>query len=122
MQEIRGQSLREISQATASGSRKQSEAISQVGSERGKKGWAWPRTTLRHSRSVNSETPMTEESRTQGKNVQLQVNELSPRGSSITSTQAQVPTPGRSTDAAAIDKLYRLDFDEDDEIRKSDMV
>ncbi len=121
MQEIQGHSLRELSQATAPESRKQSEATSQMGSGKAKRSWAWSKTTLRHSRSVNSETPITEESRAQGKDVHLQVGELSPRGSSIAS-HPQAPTYGRSTDAAAIDKLYRLDFDEDDEIRKSDIV
>lgn len=119
MESVQGQSLGNISVANEDGRRQQSQAASHADSEKRKRSWPWQKLSLKHGLSTNSRTPIAKEgeNQVQAKAVEKEADINTSAASTSESSAGFTPRPptGRTADAAAVDKLYRLDFDEDDD-------
>lgn len=119
MDSVQGQSLEDISVTNQDRLRQQSQAASHTGSEKRKRSWPWQKLSLKNGLSTNSQTPIAEEGQKQAHSQDVEkdatINAGAASSSESSAGSVRRPLTGRTADAAAVDKLYRLDFDEDEE-------
>lgn len=117
MESVQGQSLGDVSLANQEKARAQSQAAS--GSEKQKRSWPWHKASMKNDVSTNSRTPFAEEGQVQAQSADIEkeinINASAASTSENSAGSARRPPTGKTADSAAVDKLYRLDFDEDDE-------
>ena len=119
MESVQGHSVRDINSANQDGPRQQSQAASHTGSEKRKRSWPWQKLSLQHDLSTNSRTPVVGEgagpSPPRDVEKEATINASAASSSESSAGSVRRPPTGRTADSAAVDKLYRLDFDEDEE-------
>lgn len=119
MEHVQGHSLRDFGHSSQIRDRQQSRTASQTGSEKHGR-WAWHKSRTKKSLSMGSEAPIVEEGRS-GMGANSTEKEVhvaagaAPFGSNSSSDgSVRSPPNTRTTDAAAVDKLYRLELDDDE--------
>ena len=113
MEEVQGHSLGDINTVNQDRLRQQSQA----GSEKRKRSLPWKKSSLKNTLSTNSEAPIKEGERGQDHigdvEKEANINTGAASTSESSSGSARRPPTGRTTDNA-VDKLYQLDFDDDE--------
>ncbi len=118
VEEVQGHSLGSINLANQDRLREQSQATGPAGTENRKRSWPWHKSSLKKDLSTNTEAPIAGEGRKQtcSKDVEKMANITASTASASESSAGSVRRPTAGTaDSAAVDKLYRLDLEEDDD-------
>jgi hypothetical protein len=126
MEEVQGHSLRSLSPSTRDRLRQQSQATGRVGPEKRKRSRPWHRSSTKSRLSTNSDAPIVEEGRSQAHVGDLEKGfKTHAAGTSTSDSSAgslKKPRNTSTVDAAAVDKLYRLEFEEDDDFERSEVA